>query len=176
MAAANSRRALLQLLAGSAVLGATGCAELPPPPDQPAIRPDSTAIDVHCHVFNARDLPIVGFVLDVVLEGKPLAQLALGPLVTTIALILDSSSWTAEDELAALKGGIVRPFMVRRTPVSETELVRQRAHDALRRLQEPDEKARKIEARVNALLARRRAGGRLPRWIRAATRLASCVR
>ncbi len=151
----DSRRAFLQALAGSALFGATGCPELPEPPDQPAVRPDSTGIDVHCHVFNARDLPIVGFVLDVVLEGKPLGQLALGPLVTTIALILDASSWTADQELAAIKRGTVRTFAVRMPPASETALVQQRAYDALRLLQEPNARARDIEAQVNAMLARR---------------------
>ena len=37
---------------------------------------DNTVVDIHCHMFNASDLPIRGFVKYVALHGDPVS----GPL------------------------------------------------------------------------------------------------
>ena len=70
----------------------------------------STGIDVHCHVFNARDLPIPGFVLHVVLERYQAADVALGPLVTFLSLLVDLGARGADAEIASLDDGTERPF------------------------------------------------------------------
>lgn len=78
------------------------------------------AIDVHCHVFNASDLPIEGFLRRVVFEDYS-EQLEAGfglpgPLAGLIAALvgfLDVGVITAEEELAALKSpdaGFSEPF------------------------------------------------------------------
>jgi predicted TIM-barrel fold metal-dependent hydrolase len=96
------RRNFLRLtLLTAAQTSLTGCAQSPPPPG-----PASTGagIDAHCHIFNARDLPIPGFVVHVVLESDPAADVQFGPLVTFIALLLDSASAGADQEVLALSG------------------------------------------------------------------------
>jgi predicted TIM-barrel fold metal-dependent hydrolase len=88
------------------LLGLAGCVQATPPlPPPPQIGANVTGIDVHCHVFNARDLPIPGFVVHVALENDPDANIQLGPLITFIALLLDQSAVDAKTELAGLQAG-----------------------------------------------------------------------
>src|SRR5207302_756183 len=95
--------------AGLASVG--GCRDDPEPiPPAPNVGSQATGIDIHAHVFNARDIPISGFVTQVVLEGRPLGQLALGPLAVLLSLIMDESAWTPEREAAGLESGRIQPF------------------------------------------------------------------
>lgn len=103
------RRDALLGISSAAVLASLGCRRLDPVEKLPVIPATAYAIDVHCHVFNARDLPVASFVLDVVLEGKPIGNLPLVPLVTLVALVMDLSSWPPSKELRALERGEVRP-------------------------------------------------------------------
>ena len=72
--------------------------------------PPSGAFDVHCHVFNATDLPISGFLRRVVFEdyGEQVAADALSvpspiaALVATLVGFLRNGVITAEDELAQI--------------------------------------------------------------------------
>ncbi len=106
MAEDLNRRFILRLAGLLAANGLAGCIETDTVPPPPAISATATGIDVHCHVFNARDLPIPGFVVHVALENDPLANVQLGPLITFIALLLDQSATGADQELAALQTGI----------------------------------------------------------------------
>jgi len=99
------RRDALLGLGGAALLASLGCRRLDPVKPLPVIPDTAYAIDVHCHVFNARDLPVASFVLDVVLEGKPLGQLPLVPLVTLVSLVMNRSAWSPQRELRALERG-----------------------------------------------------------------------
>lgn len=99
------RRDALLGLGGVALLASLGCRRLDPVKKLPEIPDTAYAIDVHCHVFNARDLPIASFVLDVVLEGKPLGGLPLVPLVTLVSLVMNRSAWSPQRELRALERG-----------------------------------------------------------------------
>jgi hypothetical protein len=71
-----SRRWFLRVSAGSLVCSTLGCTVTKEPPASPAgalaIPPLLPTIDVHCHIFNARDLPIRSFVRLIVFEGKPI--------------------------------------------------------------------------------------------------------
>lgn len=103
------RRSMLRLsalfaanaLADAVILSPAGCVR-PDHPTTPVIGTAATGIDVHCHVFNARDLPIPGFVLHVALENDPAANVQLGALVTFISLLLDHSAESADQEVASL--------------------------------------------------------------------------
>ena len=102
-----ARRRLLSAVA-SLLAGCQADSTLPEAPIVPA---DATGIDVHCHVFNARDLPVPGFVLHVVLEEyQAVLDLPLGPLVTMLSLIADWGIRDADAEIAALESGAERPF------------------------------------------------------------------
>lgn len=99
------RRDALLGLGGAALLASLGCRRLDPVKPLPVIPDTAYAIDVHCHVFNARDLPIASFVLDVVLEGQPVGGLPLVPLVTLVSLIMNRSAWSPQRELRELERG-----------------------------------------------------------------------
>lgn len=99
------RRDALLGLGGAALLASLGCRRLDPVKPLPRIPDTAYAIDVHCHVFNARDLPIASFVLDVVLEGQPVGGLPLVPLVTLVSLVMNRSAWSPQRELRELERG-----------------------------------------------------------------------
>lgn len=99
------RRDALLGIGSAALLASLGCRRLDPVKKLPVIPDTAFAIDVHCHVFNARDLPIASFVLDVVLEGKPLGGLPLVPLVTLVSLVMNRSAWSPQRELRELERG-----------------------------------------------------------------------
>ena len=79
----------------------------------------SATVDVHCHVFNASDLPVRGFLQRVVFEdyGEQATDFALpSPLAALIAVLVDFLQVgvpTAEEELADLgpgAGDLALPF------------------------------------------------------------------
>src|SRR5687767_12794962 len=79
-----SRRALLKLSA-SVVTAASCCPTVQP---LPTIPPDAAAgIDVHCHLFNASDLPVWSFVTEVYLEGF---ERIFEPEIILIGLVMES--------------------------------------------------------------------------------------
>ena len=57
---------------------------------------DNTVVDIHCHMFNASDLPIRGFVKYVALHGDPVS----GPLADLADWILSSGTVSYADDLA----------------------------------------------------------------------------
>ena len=59
------------------------------------------AIDVHCHVFNAKDIPIRKFVEDIYLDPTVVLSV-LDPVVALLSYIMDGEAPTAAAELAAL--------------------------------------------------------------------------
>ena len=87
------RRAVLRSLAAAGF--AAGCASPGGGPGSPS------AIDVHCHVFNARDLPISGFVDHVILHD---GQTSPAWVLDLLESILRGGAPTADEELAMLKG------------------------------------------------------------------------
>src|SRR5882724_7709010 len=98
------RRQFLRLGAASLLFSGAGCATTEESASVPNTQEGLTSartIDVHCHIFNARDLPIRNFVRIIVFEGRP-AGVALDPLVAFLSFIMDQQSPTAADELAAI--------------------------------------------------------------------------
>jgi hypothetical protein len=159
------RRSVLRLAAlltaNAPLAGLAGCVQSEAPPPPPIIGANVTGIDVHCHVFNARDLPIPGFVVHVALENDPLANIQLGPLITFIALLLDQSAEGADQELAAVQRGegLSAPAVVaaprQMQPVNAAAL-RSRAYQAALAMQQDNPQARNLATiqRVHAVLPR----------------------
>ena len=115
----------------------------------------ATGIDVHCHVFNARDLPVPGFILHVLLEEyQGVLDLPLGPFVTMLALIVDLGSRGADAEIAALQEGGERPFAVPAPPRN----LRDKAHDAALAMlsSNPDPRSRTVIEQARRLLEQSR--------------------
>ena len=147
-----------QATARGAVLGLAGCGVDTPSSRPPDVATTATGIDVHCHVFNARDLPVPGFVLHVVLEKNPLADLQFGLLVSFLVLMIDAATIDPDLEVAALQDGTEQPFFRAQfaasgPPSLEEELYR-RAREAALALQGPDQRSRAIMRRVQDLAPR----------------------
>ena len=66
-----------------------------------------TAVDVHCHVFNAQDIPIRKFIELVYLEKIPGGSL-LNPLIDLLELIMRSGAPTTSEEIKQLKHAKLR--------------------------------------------------------------------
>ena len=95
-----TRRHILAATAGGSIVSAlTGCG--PGPERPPAAAP--FGVDVHCHVFNARDVPIRQFVSLVYLEHSPKP---LQWLLAFICHIMDFDAPDTTQELAELRGGV----------------------------------------------------------------------
>jgi predicted TIM-barrel fold metal-dependent hydrolase len=107
-----ARRSCLRKLAALGALPLlNGCNRAAPGASrgQPASQgaPPSAYIDVHCHIFNARDVPTYSFVEDVFLENEVLRGLGT-PLVLLITQIAARTAPTYQREKDALdhpKGG-----------------------------------------------------------------------
>lgn len=110
----QTRRQFLRTGTAALLSLGTGCVISEVPSGAPLSRAASSsglagaAIDIHCHIFNARDLPIRKFVRNVVFEKKPVG-VVLDPLVSFLSLIMDQESPTATDELAVLSTLGARP-------------------------------------------------------------------
>ena len=134
-------------------LGLTRCArEQPPDPIRP-IAASATGIDVHCHVFNAHDLPIPGFVVHVVLEGDPLAPLLLEPFIAYVALLMDAGTRTPDEEIAALGNGREQRALLA-SAVRAGPSLHDKAFGAAMALQAPDAHEQAVIAKVNRVLHR----------------------
>src|SRR5689334_19144174 len=60
------------------------------------------SVDVHCHIFNGRDLPIDAFLRKVVFADYPLAGALLEPLIFLLSQIMQKSAPTFRAELKVL--------------------------------------------------------------------------
>ena len=123
------RRELLVAASSVALTSLAGCCSTKPLPPAPIVTAQATGIDIHCHVFNARDIPITGFVTDVALEGVPVAPQLLRPLIVLLALMMDACAWNAQREVDAIGRGPLAEITV--TPAFTKALVQQQAADAI---------------------------------------------
>jgi hypothetical protein len=110
-----NRRMLLQWLGSAATAGLIlpACASRPLPPGPCVADGRSNIIDVHCHLFNASDVSVEGFVRYVVLgehreEVFPELKVdraggVVDALVVLLVLILSASTITAKQEAANLR-------------------------------------------------------------------------
>ena len=125
------RRDALKLLAAGASTLLPGCIhpQRPPPDSGSAGDPLPAIIDAHCHVFNAADLPVGGFVRRVVLhdaedqvilgENRVEAQAALPWLAGVLVEILSSQTKSARQELEEItRGAVAGPLGVGEDPVA----------------------------------------------------------
>ncbi|CAI2933870.1 Putative metal-dependent hydrolase of the TIM-barrel fold protein [Aminobacter niigataensis] len=142
-----NRRGMLWLLGAAAALSVTpGCARWRPEPGRCALTSADPVIDVHCHFFNASDVPVRGFVEYVALgelrdEFLPRADVQTKGLFNgLIAFLVDILSRGAKDaptEAARLRSG---------TPLEPASVVQQRKTQILAdAIQEMDRRARGIE-------------------------------
>jgi predicted TIM-barrel fold metal-dependent hydrolase len=121
MVAAAAARAALAQTRSALPLGASGPAGAIP------------TIDVHCHVFNARDLPIPGFVTDLYLNDLPkYAQLPAGTVIWFLSQLMDAVAISAQDEARGLEKGS-EPFS-RFRPQNRDLLIANRLRQTVRRL------------------------------------------
>ena len=81
-----------------------GGAHTPGPAAQPKSHVPRALIDMHCHVFNASDLPVVSFIRLVVRHRYGSSGTATDLLIGYLAEILTGNAPRAGDELADLKG------------------------------------------------------------------------
>ena len=103
------REFLRSALMGLASQLGAACAPLPGIAAQPGPARAGLLVDTHCHVFNASDLPVRGFVQRVAL-GDEEKQVVLGPtgrallpwIGATLIEILGSGAKSAADELAEM--------------------------------------------------------------------------
>ncbi|MER9102638.1 amidohydrolase [Mesorhizobium sp. M0848] len=111
-----SRRVLLQWLGGTASTAILpACASWPLPPGRCVADGRGNIIDVHCHLFNASDVSVEGFVRYVVLgehreevfPGLKVAEAGgiVDALVVLLVLILSAGTITAKQEAANLRRG-----------------------------------------------------------------------
>jgi predicted TIM-barrel fold metal-dependent hydrolase len=92
------RRTLLRGLAASAGGWTSGCVHHTPS------APQYAAIDTHCHVYNATDIPIKGFVKNVAFGSNGAISDAIG---TFLAAIMEACSLTASQESMEIDNGSI---------------------------------------------------------------------
>ena len=98
----------------------------------PAARTIAT-IDVHCHVFNARDLPIPGFVTDLYLNDQPkFIQIPAGTVIWFLSQLMDAAAISAQDEAKELEKG--SPPFSRFKPQARDTLIANRLRQTVQRL------------------------------------------
>ena len=140
-ALAFRRRAAMRLMLGSAAsLALPGCTDLLPPLRPPTAIEDAQvhAIDVHCHLFNADDIPVEGFVRHAVLHDTDKLDLAdlLEPFIEFVAEIMRESAISARDEAREIRGGRADRMALRRSDrTSDRQMVREAVVNATRRVQ-----------------------------------------
>lgn len=125
-----TRRDLLRFFAAAPALGLPGgCGSRPLPPGACVEHP---VIDVHCHIFNASDIPVEGFVRYVVLgEDEPQIALPRGGIVTQgilDALIAFLVALLSQDAPLAAKE---KERLRQRAPLPPPEETEERKLDAL---------------------------------------------
>ncbi len=126
-----------ECVAVSAVSGCSLFARLFPPGQRPRPTPVSArAIDVHCHIFNGTDLPITGFLEDIVLS-LPDNALSIAPdaLVALVSAVVKGQGISARDEAVLLRSGAHVRALAR--PLSDDELFRSRVTPAIAGLRDP---------------------------------------
>ncbi len=98
-----NRRDLISM--GGAALALSSCATVAP---KIPVGQDLAAIDIHGHIFNARDIPVVGFLEQVVLrdshEALPEQELT-GELIRLLTFVLLEATLTPREELRQIRAG-----------------------------------------------------------------------
>ena len=106
----SGRRRLLAVIAGAPIVTLLASKSA----DVFAASAAPPRIDIHCHTFNASDLPVRGFVQrivfgdwenQVVLDRDPQTSKAIGPALAATLIGWLSSAITAKEELALLQSG-----------------------------------------------------------------------
>lgn len=113
------RRDLLKNSTALSVLFLAGCGQTEP---VTAIGLPHSSIDMHAHIFNAKDIPLRGFLTQVALrrEDKPAGNSPYQGLINLLVSILFNRTKTAAKELSEIrKGSANRPAQ------SETDLLKQ---------------------------------------------------
>lgn len=131
-----------RLAAISSMLGlsaVSGCAAPVTPTKVPVA---GRAADVHCHFFNARDIPVEPFVREVVLREYPLASPLAEPVVILAQAILELGAISATREAQMLRGvpaGLSTLAAVPELPeISDDDaLTQDRVRRAVTRMQSP---------------------------------------
>jgi predicted TIM-barrel fold metal-dependent hydrolase len=112
-----TRRSFSLWLAGAILAPPAGCGRR-----RAALQPDlaRNAIDIHAHVFNGRDVPVIGFLEQVILRDPhtpPDQDILSESFLALLKSILLAGTPTAAEELAALGG--------RAAPAADADLLAQ---------------------------------------------------
>src|SRR6266403_987274 len=154
------RRQAMSTLAGLVAAPALGRVaaqvRLPSPLAASDSRGSIPTIDIHCHVFNARDLPIPGFVTDVYLNDQPKAiEVPAGTVIWFLSQLMDAAAISAKDEATDLEKR-PRPF-VGFKPLSQTILIADNVRRTAQRLTLPTPQTQSeidaLDRRIAAALA-----------------------
>ena len=163
------RRKAVLTLAGMVTASAVGRVAAQTRLVSPLVASKSAAsiptIDIHCHVFNARDLPIPGFVTDVYLNDLPKGiQFPAGTVIWFLSQLMDVAAESAPDEAKDLEGK-PRP-LVEFKPIGQYTLVASRVTRTVRRLTLPTPQEQSqidaLDRRIAAALARATAQRNIP--------------
>jgi len=154
------RRQAMSTLAGLVAAPALGRVaaqvRLPSPLAASDSRGSIPTIDIHCHVFNARDLPIPGFVTDVYLNDQPKAiEVPAGTVIWFLSQLMDAAAISAKDEATDLEKH-PRP-LVGFKPLSHTILIADNVRRTAQRLTLPTPQTQSeidaLDRRIAAALA-----------------------
>jgi hypothetical protein len=95
-----TRRHLLTVPLAVGLAVESGCSSPQPPASSPTA---ARTIDVHCHLFNARDIPVEPFIREVVLREYPLADVIAEPVILLAQGILELGAMSANHEAQLLR-------------------------------------------------------------------------
>lgn len=130
---ARRRHLLRRMAAGAALplLPWLSACSLRPPTAPPPLLAGDLLVDVHCHAFNAADLPVRGFIEHVALREDEAQIIAAGlerSLLPWLAALLiefiASAARTARQELAEIEAGAPTPMKAAPAQRIEDELAR----------------------------------------------------
>lgn len=118
----EKRLFLKSFLASSIFIALPGCSLFCPPDALPDFEPDQFIADIHCHVFNAKDIPVFGFVKYVAMGGIKFPGVAtfIGILVNTISAVATPGYKQEEARLVKLLNNTNKALL---TQVDEEERI-----------------------------------------------------
>ncbi len=104
MGSEPNRRQFIVASSAAALAGCCGAPEFPKVPRQQ--RSQTPVVDIHCHIFNVRDLPIEGFAAQLLELPRFVQILLLRPLVNAYLATTRSDAADQEELRAAIDGDL----------------------------------------------------------------------
>jgi hypothetical protein len=126
-----------------------------------ALAPESgvsiPTIDIHCHVFNARDLPIPGFVTELYLNEMPkIAEVPAGVAIWFLSYVMDAAAISAPEEAERIQRG--EESFIGFVPLAQEILIVNRVRATVERLLDRNPQVVSERRAFDARIARALAG------------------